>query len=309
MSVFFVQHHGPATGVRAFLGVFLLLTVLAGVGGLGFWYGQIYTLEQLPASQTVAMLESMFDRERGELEAAKQESLSHLDALSGRLGGLQAEVLRLNALGERLVQMASLSADEFDFNKPPPLGGPEPTEALPSTAGELAEEIENLFSELQDRDRKLSLLEELIMERDLQEQIMPAGRPVLSGYITSKFGPRKDPLNGRRSFHHGVDFAAKRGTEIVAVADGLVIASERRSGYGRTVEIRHGNGLVTRYAHNQKLLVKVGDLVKQGQAIATVGSSGRVTGPHLHFEVLRDGKHVDPMAYVGATRSSKKREG
>jgi murein DD-endopeptidase MepM/ murein hydrolase activator NlpD len=110
---------------------------------------------------------------------------------------------------------------------------------------------------------------------------------------------RKDPFNRKRSFHRGVDFAGKRGAPIVAVADGLVVLAESRGGYGRTVEIRHGNGLVTRYAHNQKLLVEEGDLVKQGQKIATLGSSGRATGPHLHFEVLEDGKQVNPMKYVG----------
>jgi murein DD-endopeptidase MepM/ murein hydrolase activator NlpD len=121
---------------------------------------------------------------------------------------------------------------------------------------------------------------------------------VRSGYITSRFGVRKDPITGRTSAHRGVDFAGKRGTPILAVADGLVIASETRSGYGRLVEIRHGDGLVTRYAHNAKNLVQVGDLVKQGQTIATLGSSGRTTGPHLHFEVLKDGKQVDPLTYV-----------
>ena len=311
MKLFFARQHGSRVGpsLRVVLSVFVLLGIAGGVGSAGFWYGQIYAVENAPAGQTVVMLESMFERERAELLAAKQESLSHLDALSARLARMQAQVLRLNALGERLVQMANLNSEEFDFGNPPPMGGPEPADALPTTAMELAEEIETIFGELRDRDRKLTLLEDLIMERDLQEQIMPAGRPVLSGYITSKFGSRKDPVNGKRSFHRGVDFAGKRGTEILAVADGLVILSKTRSGFGRTVEIRHGNGLVTRYAHNQKLLVKVGDLVKQGQVIATLGSSGRATGPHLHFEVLRNGKNVDPMNYVGLSRAKGKQRG
>jgi murein DD-endopeptidase MepM/ murein hydrolase activator NlpD len=248
------------------------------------------------------MLGEMFERERLALAEARRESLSHLDALGGRLGAMQAELLRLNALGERLVQMAGLSEDEFDFENPPALGGPEPAESTQTTATELVDEMDRLLAELRDRDRKLALLEELIMEQDLQAASLPAGRPVRSGVITSKYGYRKDPLTGRRSFHRGVDFAGKRGADILAVADGLVIAAETRSGYGRTVDIRHANGLVTRYAHNKELLVEVGDLVKKGEVIAKLGSSGRATGPHLHFEVLEDGKQINPLQFAGAKK-------
>lgn len=301
MQVMLKQQSEARAGgkVRSFLGFIFVLFVALAAGGAGFWYGQIHYTGQAPAVSTVAALGAMFQRERQALEETKRESLSGLDVLGGRLGQMQAELLRLNALGGRLVQMAGLSEEEFDFDHPPALGGPEPAATTQTTGAELTEEMDRLFSELQDRDRKLTLLEQLIMERDLEEQIMPAGSPVLSGFITSKFGYRKDPINRKGSFHRGVDFAGKRGSPIVAVADGLVIQAENRSGYGRTVEIRHGNGLVTRYAHNQKLLVQEGDLVKQGQVIATLGSSGRATGPHLHFEVLDDGVQVNPMTYVG----------
>jgi len=288
------------------VGFFGVLALAAGAGASGFWYGQIRMAEAMPGDQTVALLASMFQRERAQLEEAKQESLSYLDALSARLGQMQAEVLRLNALGARLVQMAKLSEEEFDFENPPALGGPEPSDIATTMTPELTEEMNRLFSELRDRDRKLTLLEDLIMERDLQEQIMPAGSPVRSGYITSLFGYREDPVNGRRSLHRGVDFAGKRGTDILAVADGLVVFSGRRRGYGNTVDIRHGNGLVTRYAHNQKLLVKEGDLIEKGQVVAKLGSSGRTTGPHLHFEVLDNGEQVDPMHYVGLKKSKEK---
>lgn len=301
MKVFFPPKDEVKAGgnSRAILAFFSVCVVAAAAGGAGFWFGQGFALGRSPASMTVAYLEQMFQRERVALEEVKQESLSHLDALGGRLGQLQAEILRLNALGGRLVQMAGLSDEEFDFDNPPAMGGPEPSESTDATATELTEEINDLFSELQDRNQKLTLLEQLIMERDLDDQIMPAGSPVLSGFITSKFGYRKDPINRKGSFHAGVDFAGKRGSPIIAVADGLVVYADTRNGYGRTVEIRHGNGLVTRYAHNQKLLVKEGDLVEQGQVIAKLGSTGRSTGPHLHFEVLEDGKQVNPMKYVG----------
>lgn len=301
MKTLFSREFDVDTGcwLRVAAGVGLVALVAGGSAGAGFWYGQQRTLAAAAGTQVAAALSASVAQERAELAATREESLSTLDAFGLRLGQLQAEVQRLNALGERLVQKADLSAEEFDFESPPPLGGPaEPAQAAPSTAAELTEEMDRLFSELRDRDRKLALIEQLIMERDLSAEILPAGTPVLAGYITSRFGKRKDPITGRSTFHQGVDFAGKVGSDVLAVADGLVTASETQNGYGRTVEIRHGNGLVTRYAHNQKLLVEAGDIVKQGQVIAKLGSSGRSTGPHLHFEVLMDGKQVNPMHYV-----------
>mgnify|MGYP003572695619 CR=1 FL=1 len=301
MRVFFSQCEQESGGVKArsILGLVTACTIAVAAGAAGFWYGQLFTAAKSPTSGTVAAIGLMLQREREAVDQAQRESNSHFDALGGRLAQMQADLLRLNALGGRLVNMAGLSEEEFDFENPPPMGGPEPSSGAQTTAAELTEEIDDLFSELQDRDRKLTLLEQIIMERDLEKQSVPAGSPTRSGYVTSKFGYRRDPINRKGSFHRGVDFAGKRGSPIVAVADGLVILAERRSGYGRTVEINHGNGLVTRYAHAQKLLVKKGDVVKQGKVIATVGSSGRSTGPHLHFEVIEDGTHVDPMKYVG----------
>jgi murein DD-endopeptidase MepM/ murein hydrolase activator NlpD len=287
---------------RGKIGVLLggVATVVIGIGGgaVGYWYGQRRAIDEMPSARTVAALENMVRQQRSAIEEAKEDSLTNLDALGGRLGEMQAELLRLNALGDRLVQMGGLNRKEFDFDDPPPVGGPAQPAATHTRVEELAEEMSRLFRELEDRESKLNLLEQMIMERRLEAQTMPAGTPVRSGYITSKFGYRPDPINGRREFHSGIDFAGARGSDVVAVADGLVIFSGTRSGYGRTLEIRHGNGLVTRYGHNQKLLVKDGDLVKNGQTIATLGSTGRTTGPHVHFEVLKNGKPVDPMKYV-----------
>jgi len=280
-------------------GLVVAFGIAAGTGAVGFWYGQARAFHQAPSTKTVEALQRMVRQQRSAIETLRDESLTNLDALGGRLGEMQAEVLRLNALGERLVGLAGLSRDEFDFDDRPALGGPEQPAATHMRVEELAEEMSRLFRELEDRESKLSLLEQMIMERRLEDQTMPTGTPVRSGYITSKFGYRPDPINGKRAFHSGVDFTGKRGSDVVATADGLVILSGYRSGYGHTVEIRHGNGLVTRYGHNQKLLVKEGDLVKKGQTVATLGSSGRTTGPHVHFEVLKDGEAVDPMVYVG----------
>jgi murein DD-endopeptidase MepM/ murein hydrolase activator NlpD len=212
--------------------------------------------------------------------------------------------------------MAGLNAEEFDFQNPPPQGGPETGSSLTTPAiDDLAEDLAEVLSELDDRKHKLTMLEELIMERHLGEQAAPSGWPVRSGYITSTFGFRKDPFRGRSAFHKGIDFAGVRGSPVVAVGDGIVTFSGRQSGYGNMVEVRHKDGLTTRYGHCQKLLVKEGASVERGQTIATLGSSGRSTGPHVHFEVLVGGKQVNPMKYIDQaniaadTRASSDRSG
>jgi murein DD-endopeptidase MepM/ murein hydrolase activator NlpD len=223
-----------------------------------------------------------------------------LDALALRIGQLNAHVVRLDALGTRLTQMAGLKDGEFDFSSPPSLGGPEEplaaTEAM-QLSGVLST-LEALDEQLADRTRQLSVLEDLLLNRKLSEEVRPEGRPVTSGYVSSHFGHRTDPFTGRRAFHKGVDFAGREGAEVIAVASGVVIWSGERYGYGQLVEINHGNGYVTRYAHNADNLVAVGDTVRRGQVIARLGDTGRATGPNLHFEVLLNDKPVNPLTYV-----------
>jgi murein DD-endopeptidase MepM/ murein hydrolase activator NlpD len=277
----------------------VILFTIAG-GGIGFLIGRYAELPgpalahidptpaiPLPPASTPVTAES---------------ATADLDALTARLGDVQADLIRLNALGERLVQMSGLNPEEFDFQAPPPQGGPdEGSPAKDYTIREIASELGSVVGLLKDRKRKLEILEEAIMEKDLVAQSVPAGWPIRSGYITSYYGMRIHPTKRRRIFHEGVDFAAPRGTPIVAVADGVVVFSGKRSGYGHVVDIRHVNGLVTRYAHNQTNLVREGQQVRQGQKIATVGSSGTATGPHVHFEVLKNGQHQNPIRYAGST--------
>jgi len=163
---------------------------------------------------------------------------------------------------------------------------------------DLSSEFDILSEQLVDRELQLEVLENVMMGRKLDSRVHPSGRPVKSGWLSSYFGHRTDPLNGKRAWHRGIDFAGKRGTEIVAVADGVVSWSRERYGYGNLVEITHGNGYVTRYAHNDENTVKLGDTVKQGQTIAYMGSTGRSTGTHLHFEVWHDGQPVNPRKFV-----------
>jgi murein DD-endopeptidase MepM/ murein hydrolase activator NlpD len=274
--------------------VVVSLVLGAGWGGYELGVHDIETAE----NRLVDSLHGLFDAEHRQLQAEKKWTEEHLNALARKMGEMQAQVLRMEALGERLAELGKLDRTEFDFGSVPAMGGPETPDDLATRLPELLQDLEDLARRIEDRETKLGVLEDLLLQRQVREDTRPAGRPVAAGWISSHYGWRRDPISGRKNMHHGLDFAGKPGTEIVAVADGLVVAAESRSGYGRMVEIRHGNGYVTRYAHNRTLLVEKGDLVRQGQVIATMGSSGRTTGTHLHFEVIRDGKTVNPLRFV-----------
>jgi murein DD-endopeptidase MepM/ murein hydrolase activator NlpD len=195
--------------------------------------------------------------------------------------------------------MAHLDKGEFNFDSAPAVGGPEGlVEGAVVASPDLTSMLDDLSHQIKDRERQLTVLESMISTRNLSRQIVPNGRPVTQGWISSYFGQRTDPFNGRTAYHRGVDFAGPAGAQVMSVASGVVTYSKERFGYGKTVEINHGNGYVTRYAHNQRVLVGVGDTVQKGQAIALIGSTGRSTGPHLHFEVLKQGRAVDPMSFV-----------
>jgi murein DD-endopeptidase MepM/ murein hydrolase activator NlpD len=234
------------------------------------------------------------------LDSTRANVVQNLDALALRLGQLNARVLRLDALGQRLTQMAGLDDGEFDFSSLPSLGGPEEPLAIADVeqVSSLLTALDRLGAQVEDRQQQLNVLEDFLLNRKFRDEVHPEGRPVMAGYISSNFGNRTDPFTGRAAFHKGVDFAGRAGSEVVAVASGVVIWSGDRYGYGQMVEVNHGNGYVTRYAHNAENLVAVGDTVKRGEKIAVMGSTGRATGPNLHFEVLRNGRVVNPLSYV-----------
>jgi len=219
--------------------------------------------------------------------------------LVARVGQVNAQILRLNALGRRLTEMAHLDKGEFNFDAPPAQGGPDEAAVADTDAAlELDGVLAKLENHLVDRERQLVILETFISARKLTSITMPDGSPVPGAWISSYFGRRVDPFTGMMAFHSGIDFAASEGAMARAVAPGVVTFSGERAGYGELVEINHGNGYVTRYAHNSHLLVKVGDRIAKGQAVSTVGSTGRSTGPHLHFEVLKNGAQIDPLKFV-----------
>jgi murein DD-endopeptidase MepM/ murein hydrolase activator NlpD len=238
--------------------------------------------------------------QQAEVAALKSQLQDRVDALAMRLGIMNAHVIRLNALGKRLTQMAHINSREFDFDDDPPQGGSE-SDGIGRGAQvpDLTLMIDDLGRRIDSRSGQFSALENVTLGRQLSLEIKPSGRPVREGYISSYFGERMDPFNGEDAFHKGVDFASDAGADVLAVASGIVTWAGPREGYGNLVELNHGNGYVTRYAHAARTLVTVGDEVERGQAVAVVGSTGRSTGPHLHFEVLKDGRQIDPMAFVG----------
>ncbi len=273
-----------------------LVSVLGFAGG--YWYST-YTGSGVSLNE-VARLNDELREQRDSIESIRQGNEDTLDALAIRIAQMNARIIRLDALGRRLTDMADLEEGEFDFNTEPALGGPE--EPMPTGSNVavpvLVESMATLDEQLYDREAQLGVLEDVLMGQNLNERVYPQGRPVGSGWISSYFGKRTDPFTGKPANHTGIDFAGKFGDPIEAVADGVVTWSADRYGYGVMVEINHGNGYSTRYAHNSENLVDVGDEVKKGQVVALMGETGRATGPNLHFEVLKNGRRVNPVNFI-----------
>lgn len=303
MNIIYLRGIGQSCGtlVRCLRISLVAAVVLAfGLGMLWFGYQMGINDTEFPEHQLVTSLKQTFARERQLLDDAKADTQGGIDALAIRLGQLQSQLLRLDALGERLVNIGGLDKGEFSFDEPPALGGPEVVHSLSeqSALPDLLQEMGQLEKMIEHRHQQLTLVEDLIMNSNLEESVHPTGRPVKKGWISSYFGMRNDPFTGKRTMHKGMDFSGKSGSEIVAVAAGVVTWAGDRYGYGKMIEINHGKGYITRYGHNEEILVEVGDRIKQGQVIARMGSTGRSTGPHVHFEVVRNGKTIDPTRYI-----------
>lgn len=225
----------------------------------------------------------------------------NLNAMAVRLGQMQAQLLRLDALGERLSGVAGIKPQEFRFGEPPGRGGALATAFPPRdlSLGELGQLVESVARDMETRTDYLGILESRLQEQRLRQRMLPTSLPVQVGsWNASGFGWRLDPITGQSAVHEGIDFIAPSGSPILAAAAGIVVAAEYHPGYGNMVDIDHGQDLVTRYAHASKLHVKVGDLVRRGQRIADVGSTGRSTGPHLHFEVRSAGVPLNPARFL-----------
>lgn len=233
-------------------------------------------------------------------DLALKEKSQQVTALTIKLAELQSQVLRLNALGDRLAEEANIPNNEFNFSELPPSGGPmiQSQASANISLMQLLNEVQALGGELSLKEKQLKLLESLTLGHHIENTSYLSGRPIQKGWLSSYFGIRKDPFNGRPAMHKGLDFAGKEDAPIIATAAGIVSWASERYGYGNLIEIDHGKGIKTRYGHNKEILVNVGDVVNKGQAIALMGSTGRSTGPHVHYEILRNNKQIDPVKYV-----------
>jgi len=302
-----INNEGPSKTVeigrwaRVVVSAFLIGLPVS-LAGLSYEFGMKKGVAKAQAAEETLAAEEA--RERAEaLADMAVEAERRLESMTLLLAELQSRVTRLDAVGMNLTQSAGLEPGEFNFDMAPALGGPLMTsqedarELIPALEGELFA----LSTALDDREVQLDILSELIQGEQVKSDATPSGRPILSGWLSSRYGTRIDPFSGKKAWHEGVDFAGKAGSDIVAVASGVVSWSGERYGYGKMVEVAHGDGVITRYAHNQENLVKVGDMVRRGDVVALMGNSGRSTGPHVHFEVHKNGRPVDPASYLRRT--------
>jgi len=301
--VFLSQSKGHIGSVNIDHKILILVSIIAFLVPATIIYASYqwgYQAKQVNDPESMAM-RSELAAQRDELTHAVGEADRHMNALSKQLGKMQARVIRLDALGRRLTKIAKLDKGEFDFDKTPAQGGPVTSEALQAVeVPDFLNQLKELSLQLDSRVEQLSVLETMMMSNQLQKDVLPKGRPISKGWMSSYYGMRTDPFSGKREHHKGVDFAGKEGSHVNTVAAGVVTWAAERYGYGNMVEVTHGNGYSTRYGHNKKILVKVGDKVAKGDELALMGSTGRSTGPHVHFEVLKNGRNVNPAKYVNA---------
>jgi murein DD-endopeptidase MepM/ murein hydrolase activator NlpD len=279
------------------------LVLLAGGGvlasillAMGLNYLSLRYADKIDSPSLRSLVSSVQQEEHKKNQSYLRDSLN---AMAVRMGQMQAQLLRLDSVGARLAELSGIKPQEFLFNQNPGQGGT--VSMLPSEDMSFAEfnnQIQELSHALDDRSDKLGALDSLLMEDRLKKKMLPSVMPVNTKWFSSGFGPRIDPFSGRRVFHEGVDFTAAIGTPIVAAAGGMVVYSDFHPEYGNMIDVDHGNDFVSRYAHASKRLVRLGQVVVRGQKIAEVGSTGRSTGPHLHFEVRHRGSPQNPSRFL-----------
>jgi len=240
---------------------------------------------------------------RDEIERNEQFMRDNVTAMAKRLGEMQAQLMRLDALGERVAKLAGIRPEEFNFRDLPGLGGAEPRDARPLTMDQLSDQVDRVARGVESRADYLDVVESELLSAQVRSALLPQNTPVMTGFVGSGFGSRVDPFSGQMSMHAGLDFAAPVGTPILAAAGGVVSAAEVNAAFGNMVVIDHGNGLQTLYAHASRLDVRAGEIVRKGQQIARVGTTGRSTGSHLHFEVHVNGRPQNPAHFLTRQRA------
>ncbi len=302
MNIIIVSRkHGQSRMIASrlvLLAVFAVMAIVIWLGYLGYQVAASEDNTVFDMESAEAWKQTLSDQQQ-ELLQVRDYTDEQLQALTIRIAELQARLTRIDALGERLVDVAKLDKGEFDFSVPPAVGGPD---LLGSEVNyqppKFTAVLDELALRIDSREQQLDVLESLLGDRKIQADTFIAGRPIVRGWMSSRYGYRTDPFSGKIAWHDGIDFAGKDGSPIISTAAGVVTYAGKRYGYGYLVEVNHGKGYTTRYAHCKEILVSVGDIVKKGQHLAKMGSTGRSTGPHVHFEVRKDGKSLDPAKYI-----------
>ncbi|MEM7304322.1 MAG: M23 family metallopeptidase [Pseudomonadota bacterium] len=305
MKITILPRSGPRLYSIRYLGTeqFLLWAVIGLILGAvfisaGYWLGVQFGHKEL-----VVEWQQDIQQQNDQLHAMKRDSEANIEALTQKIAFFQAHINRLDALGNKLLSMADMDDLEIDFTQAPGFGSSGQEDQInQDILASLEDTLSNIATELQSQENKLHTLDVLLTDQNFRKEVYPQGRPVEKGWISSYYGKRANPFSGGQEFHRGVDFAGKHNSNVIAVAGGVVTEADDRYGYGNLVEIDHGNGYVTRYGHNHSMVVEIGQTVKKGQVIAKMGSTGRSTGPHVHFEVLKNGAKVDPMKFIRASR-------
>jgi murein DD-endopeptidase MepM/ murein hydrolase activator NlpD len=260
---------------------------------------QYLTLRYAPSLNSSLLNNLILSAQQEQNQKAENYLRENLNALASKLGQMQAQLLRLDTLGERLAKTAGFKPQEFMFDQLPGRGGAVSTlPAYDLSLGDMNRQVALLTKQMDDRTEKLGILDTLMIVDSAKKKLLPSVLPVEGGWYSSNYGWRIDPFNSMRAFHEGMDFMAEIGTPARAAAGGVVAYSDFHAQYGNMIEVDHGNGLITRYAHLSKRLVKVGDVVLSGGNIGQVGSTGRATGPHLHFEVRQNGAPLNPVRFL-----------
>ena len=240
-----------------------------------------------------------FKQQAEEVSSLINSTEQRMTGVMLKLADMQSQIQRLDALGASLVEQAKLNPDEFSFGKTLDMGGPADILSVDIQVQDaLLSKMNAVLEKIRNKAQELVVLESLMLSHHISQESRLEGKPISSGWLSSYYGIRKDPFSGLPAMHKGLDFAGKEGERVLATGAGIITWSGSRYGYGNLVEIDHGDGLITRYGHNKEVNVKIGDVVTKGQTIAEMGNTGRSTGAHVHYEVIRNGKHQDPLPYV-----------
>jgi murein DD-endopeptidase MepM/ murein hydrolase activator NlpD len=281
------------------LGGALFMALLVVGLAIGIFWVSIRHADELNIPQLQSLVLSA---QQQESERTRDFLRENLNVMAVKLGEMQAQLTRLDALGERVSALAGLKPQEFRFNEPPGRGGA--VSSIPPqnlSMVEFSQKLDQLSKQMENRTDYLGILESQLFDTKVKKKLMPTIPPVDGSWNASSFGWRIDPFTGMHAMHEGIDFLAEPGTPVFAAAGGVVTFADYHNQYGYMVEIDHGNDFTTRYAHNSKLFVKAGDLVQRGRKIAESGSTGRSTGPHVHFEVRYKGVAQDPNRFLQAS--------